>query len=211
MKLFSSISLIVFISTLTYAQSTMCFKENHTSMSTIENVALDGGECKSTLTVNQMKEKGWKVDDIKITTKENKYNFIYIFKKNIIKENPYKESLLKSNQALENRILKKLEEKNIQKVEKKKVEKRIKSELAGKKMYISKCQSCHGQNGEKSVYDETIPLKDMSLDDMSFAINRYTNDHTYGYGYNTIMAQIASNIVKADLEKMKNYLNSINK
>ena len=36
----------------------MCFKENHKSMSTIENTPLDGGICAGKYTVNDMKTKG---------------------------------------------------------------------------------------------------------------------------------------------------------
>jgi hypothetical protein len=76
MKLLTSITLGLITTTSLFAQTTMCFKENHNSMATIENTKLDGGECKSTYSIKDMKVKGWNVDDIKITTKEEKYNFI---------------------------------------------------------------------------------------------------------------------------------------
>ena len=41
-----SLSTLAF-STLAFSQTTMCFKENHTDLMTLEKVALDGGESNS--------------------------------------------------------------------------------------------------------------------------------------------------------------------
>ena len=211
MKLLSSITLTLLASTLAYSQTTMCFKENHNSMSTIEYTALDGGECKSTLSTNDMKTKGWEVDDIKITTKEGKYSFIYIFKKNATQSNL---ALVNSNVTdaeLENRIMKKIEAKKVQEIKEKKIEKILVNKIEGKKLYTAKCQSCHGAKGETSAYNVALPLKDMSVDDMSFAIGQYTNRHDFGKGYQTVMRPIAANTTKSSLVKIKDYLDSINK
>ena len=58
----------------------MCFKEGHSSMSTIENIALEGGACAGKYSIKDMKAKGWSVDDIKISQGSNGMNFIYILK-----------------------------------------------------------------------------------------------------------------------------------
>jgi cytochrome c553 len=211
MKLLSSITLTLLASTLGFSQTTMCFKENHNSMSTIENTKLDGGECKSTLSTNDMKEKGWKVDDIKITTKEGKYSFIYIFKKN---STPSNFALTNSNvtdEQLENRILKRIEAKKVQEIKEKNIEIKLVNKIAGKKLYTAKCQSCHGEKGEKSAYNVSLPLKEMSVDDMNYAIGQYTNRHDYGKGYQTVMRPIAANTTNSDLRKIKDYLDSVNK
>ena len=63
-------------STSLLADTTMCFKENHQSMATIENTPLDGGICAGKNTVNQMKAKGWSVDDIKISQTATGMSFI---------------------------------------------------------------------------------------------------------------------------------------
>lgn len=212
MKLLSSITLTLLASTLTYAQTTMCFKENHNSMSTIESTKLDGGECKNTHTINEMKEKGWKVDDIKITTtNQGKYNFIYILKKGSTNTNFSATNSNISEEQLEKNILKRLEKKKEKEKKEKEIEKKLKDKIAGKEIYINKCQSCHGEKGEKSAYNASKPLKDMNLEDMSYSIDRYTLDASYGNGYQTVMRSIAANITKNDLEKIYNYLESLNK
>jgi len=62
------------------ADTTMCFKENWTEVSKIESVALSGGKCKDTFSVNDMTTKGWRIDDMKISSAELGMNYIYIFK-----------------------------------------------------------------------------------------------------------------------------------
>ena len=61
----------------------MCFKEN-ASMTTIESTPLNGGACNGKYTVNDMKAKGWSVDDIKISQTANGMNFIYILKLHLL-------------------------------------------------------------------------------------------------------------------------------
>jgi hypothetical protein len=60
-------SILLLSSTSLLADTTMCFKENHKSMTTIESTPLDGGVCNGKFSVNDMKAKGWNVDDIKIS------------------------------------------------------------------------------------------------------------------------------------------------
>lgn len=211
MKLLAPLTITLFATTALFSQTTMCFKENHNSMSTIESTKLDGGECKSTFTINDMKTKGWSVDDIKITTKESMYNFIYILKKGNISTNLVASGSNLNQQDLEDKILKRLEDKKVQELKELKIEKELKEKAFGKEVYTNKCQSCHGQKGEKSAYNAARPLKDMSLEDMEYAINRYTNDSSYGNGYQIQMNSIAPNTTKNELEQIHNYLNSINK
>lgn len=59
------------------AATTQCFKKDWTKPSTIESVTLDGGECKGTFSLKQMKSKGWYVDDIQI--KKNKQGLDYTY------------------------------------------------------------------------------------------------------------------------------------
>ena len=213
MKLFTSVTLTLLASTIGFAETTMCFKENHNSMTTIENTALDGGECKSTLSTNDMKAQGWSVDDIKITTKDGKYNFIYIFKKNQTQSN-FAQVNTNSNvtdQELEDRILKRMEAKKAKEIKEKEIEVKLQNKIAGKEIYTARCQSCHGEKGEKAAYNVGNALRDMSADDMGHAIGQYTNRSDYGYGYNMVMKPIASAITKTQIVKIKDYLDSINK
>ena len=111
-------------STSLLADTTMCFKENHKSMSTIENTPLDGGICAGKYTVNDMKTKGWSVDDIKISQTANGMNFIYILKNGSTVA--VQSSQFSGNQAqMEANILAKLEAKK-EAEEKAKVEKELK-------------------------------------------------------------------------------------
>lgn len=74
------ISSILLLATSSFASTTMCFKESHSSMATIESIALDGGECAGKYSINDMKAKGWNVDDIKISQTPKGMSFIYILK-----------------------------------------------------------------------------------------------------------------------------------
>ena len=209
MKLLSSLTLTFLTSSMIYAQTTMCFKENHNSMSTIESVKLEGGECKSKFTLNDMKEKGYTINDIKITTLNNgKYNFIYILKKS---NSTSLQSNIFSEKQLEKRILQRIEEKKAK--EKKEQEEKLALQLIedGKKIYTNKCQSCHGIKGEKTPYNVGNSLKDLSEDEIANLISNYSNDSSYGYGYGLIMRPIADSITKESVSKIKAYLDSINK
>ncbi|KAB7888698.1 c-type cytochrome [Poseidonibacter ostreae] len=211
MKLLAPLTITLFATTALFSQTTMCFKENHNSMSTIEATKLDGGECKSTYTLNDMKAKGWSVDDIKITTKDSKYSFIYILKKGTTTTTLVAANANLNQKDLEDKILKRLEDKKVQEEKELKIEKILKSKIEGKEIYINKCQSCHGDKGEISAYNVAKPLKDLSLDDMEHAIGQYTNRSDYGYDYNMVMKPIAANTTKAQLAKIKDYLDSVNK
>jgi len=82
MKLLYKSILTIFASTLLAqnlsADTTLCYKNNWKSPSTIETIKLDGGECKGELTYKDMLKKGWFLKDIKITTGENGLNYTYL-------------------------------------------------------------------------------------------------------------------------------------
>ncbi len=197
-------------STIVYANTTMCFKENHTSMSTIEKVKLNGGECKSIFSVNDMKNKGWIIDDIKITTSSNGMNYIYIFKDKNLISNGNTFNTTETQKDIEARILASLEKKK----EKEKIEKELKRkttlEQEGEIFYIAKCQSCHGKNGELEARGYSRPLNTLTLDEMEKTIRDYSNG-TYDRGLAMVMRPIANTTTYKDLEKVYNYLNKINK
>lgn len=190
---------------LLLAETTMCFKENHSSMATIENTKLDGGECKGLFSLNDMKNNNWKVEDIKITTKDNNYSFIYILKK-LSDQTNITTSL--SNEELEKNIIKRLKLKEEKEKEQKVILQKNKDREKGKTLYAKKCSSCHGKKGELKV-GRSMPLNKISLENLKFMIARYTNDFDYGKGQQTLMRPYAVNTNNIELEKMYLYLQSL--
>ena len=194
-------------STSLLADTTMCFKENHKSMSTIENTPLDGGICAGKYTVNDMKTKGWNVDDIKISQNTTGMNFIYILK---TANNTAATSNFVGNQAqMEANILAKLEKKKVEE-EKVKVEKELEeASIDAGKIYTSKCQTCHGTNGEKKAYNTGRPLKDLSYADMQESIKDYKSGNKNS-GNANIMVPYANFVDYKELKGIHGYLNKIN-
>ena len=96
-KIFSKLLLagasICLLSNLAQAEDTACFKNDVEKPSLIEDVTLDGGICNGKYSLNQMKNNGWDVLDIKITTSQNKFNYTYYFTKS-------SNESLKTNNAL---------------------------------------------------------------------------------------------------------------
>jgi hypothetical protein len=72
---------ICLLSNLAQAEDTACFKNDVEKPSLIEDVTLDGGICNGKYSLNQMKNNGWDILDIKITTSQNKFNYTYYFTK----------------------------------------------------------------------------------------------------------------------------------
>ena len=201
-------SMILLGSISLFADTTMCFKENHKSMSTIENTPLDGGACASKYSVTDMKAKGWSVDDIKISQTANGMNFIYILK--TASSSSTVVPVVAGNQAdMEARIVEKLEKKKVEE-EKAKVEKELKdAQVDAQKIYTTKCQSCHGEKGEKSAYNSSRPLKDLSLEDMQEAIKDYKVGRVNSSNA-TIMAPYASFTDYKEIQGIHAYLNKLN-
>ena len=82
MKLLTKSLISIFATTLLVqglnAKTTMCYKKDWKSPSTIETVELDGGECNSEFSFKQMQEKGWFLKDIKIKKGDNGLSYTYI-------------------------------------------------------------------------------------------------------------------------------------
>ncbi|QKE29758.1 hypothetical protein AACT_2688 [Arcobacter acticola] len=200
-------SILLLSSTSIFADTTMCFKENHQSMSTIENTPLDGGICAGKNTIADMKAKGWLVDDIKISQSANGMNFIYVLK--TPGSQMASQSNFSGNQAdMEARILEKLEKKK--EAEKVAKEIQIKKDLSvdGKNIYVNKCQSCHGEKGESTVGGYSRPLNTLSSEEMRHSISGYTNG-TYDRGRASVMRPITSTLTYVTLDKVSAYLESI--
>ena len=201
-------SILLLSASSIFADTTMCFKENHQSMSTIETTPLDGGLCAGKNTIADMKAKGWNVDDIKISQTANGMNFIYILKTPV--SQMATQSNFSGNQAdMEARIMDKLEKKK--EAEKKAIEVKAIQDAAinGEKTYVNKCQSCHGTNGEKNAYNTSRPLKDLSIEDMTVSIRDYKLGNKNS-GNAVIMIPYANYVNENDIKGIYSYLQKIN-
>ena len=189
----------------------MCFKEN-ASMSTIESTPLNGGACAGKFSVNDMKTKGWNIDDIKISQTTNGMNFVYVLKTASTSVTNVSAPLaVAGNQAdMEARIMAKIEQKK-EAEEKAKVEQELKeASIDAQKIYTNKCQNCHGTNGEKSAYNSSRPLKTLSIEDMEESIKNYKNGRVDSSNA-TIMAPYASYLDNKTIKGIHAYLNNLNK
>jgi hypothetical protein len=105
------------------AQSTMCYKENWSTPSTIESTPLSGGECKDKKSLQDMKKEGWVVEDIKLGIGQSGMNYTYILKKGSYSNtaaNPDNVFLYGTQEEMEERILKQIEIKEKAKIAAKK-------------------------------------------------------------------------------------------
>ena len=197
MKLLAKLSLLTICVVSLNAQTTMCFKENHTKMSTIESIKLDGGMCDSKFSAKEMNKNGWSTSDIKI----NGNNYIYVFKKTTDLANVDMEKL-------EQRVLQKIELKN----KKEKEEKRVKQEkgriLSGKKIYQSQCVDCHGKNGEIRASGSTA-INTFSLKEFEQSLRGYLTDEKVNNPSAILMIPYAKIIDSTDTKNIYVYLQSL--
>jgi len=199
-------TILLFGSTLLLAETTMCFKEN-ASMTTIESTPLNGGACNGKYTVNDMKAKGWSVDDIKISQTATGMNFIYILK---TASTTQVTPVVTGNQAdMEARIVEKLEKKKEAEAKAKEVQEIKEAAIDGEKVYTTKCQSCHGTNGEKSAYNSSRPLKTLSVEDMNEAIKDYKVGRMNSAN-STIMVPYANYLDEKTIKGIHGYLSNLN-
>ncbi|RXK13353.1 hypothetical protein CP965_06010 [Halarcobacter mediterraneus] len=204
MKLLSTLTLTSILSlSLAAAQTTMCYKENHKSMATIEQTSLDGGECKGTKSVQDMKNEGWNVADINIEKTEKGNNYIYVLKKEA-------EISSLNQQELENKILQRLEKRKEQEIAIKKERIYAQKSKSGETLYKNKCATCHGKNGEEKARGTSRPIKDLNLQDFTLSIRDY-NLGTYDRGMALVMKPYATLMDSNDIKNVYVYLQSINK
>lgn len=201
MKLLSSATLALLTTTSLFAQTTMCFKENHPSMTTIETITLDGGLCSSSKSVQDMKNEGWSVDDIKIEKSSSGNNYIYIFKKN--------EQTISSldEEKFEQRILQRLETRKKEELQAKKKEINLRMAKDGKALYIKKCQSCHGEKAKK-LYGPSRALIDLNFFDFKTTIRDYELGE-YDRGQAFVMKPYANLMSSRDVKNVYSYIKSL--
>lgn len=179
-------------------------------MSTIENIALEGGACAGKYSIKDMKAKGWSVDDIKISQGSNGMNFIYILKDGKTVQPTFSSNLSGNSADMEARILEKIEKKKEEEKKTKELERKVSLQADGEKIYTAKCQSCHGTKGELEAKGFSRPLNTLSQEDMRSSISGYING-TYNRGMASIMQPITSTITSETLEKVSAYLDKVNK
>ncbi len=182
-----------------YANTTMCYKNNWNDPSTIESEKLDGGECKGEKSIGQMKNEGWSVDDIKISSGDKGFNYIYIFKYNKTKQNDNNTSLNIDYKQLAVSI-----------EENKKDEQAKENLKEGKKLYVKLCEQCHGKKGELRAKGTSRPLNSLSIDDIKESIKGY-NRQDYDRGLAILMRPYANLVNNIKLEQIKLYLDSVNR
>lgn len=205
---------LIFASTLLtsslIAQTTMCFKQNHKDLTTIETAKLNGGECRGAYSLNEMKSNEWRVNDIKITpNSDGTSNFVYILKKGDQSTNFSNLNSNISQEELEERLLKRLEDKRKQEKIKEKEDLKLANIQAGKKTYIQHCASCHGNNGELKPYNVSRKLNVLPLNEFQAVMRDYLVDD-YDLGYKTVMLPYVNIVNEYDIENIFNYLDSIN-
>jgi len=100
-KIFNKLLLVgastCLLSNLAFAQDTTCYKNGVEKPSLIEDVTLDGGICNGKLSLNDMKNNGWDVLDIKINSSQNKFNYTYYFTKNSTNQKVNNNTILKTS------------------------------------------------------------------------------------------------------------------
>ena len=198
MNLLTKIALLATFSTLAFSEVTMCFKQNHTDMTTIESTKLDGGSCAGKKSALDMKKEGWKIDDLKISSN----NYFYVFKKTELSlENV-------DMDQLEARVLATMEKKRV--AEKKEAIKKAKLQLSaeGEHIYVNKCKGCHGKFGEIEP-GNTKALNKISLARFNTAMDGYRRG-TYNLGNIGEMRDFAMGLNSKNTSNMYIYLKSIN-
>jgi len=202
MKLLSSLTLAsILTSSLAFAQTTMCFKENHKSMSTIETTSLNGGECQNQKSVQDMKNDGWSVADINISNTSDGSNYIYIFKKEEKKLSSINEK------ALEEKILQRLETRKKEEQAAMKKEIKLRMSKNGKELYINKCQSCHGEKADE-IYGPSRALSELNLYDFKTTIRDYGLGE-YNRGQAFVMIPYANLMDNQDVKNVYSYIQSL--
>jgi cytochrome c553 len=188
--------------TILFGQSTMCYKENHTSPSTIETIKLDGGECKSEKSVTDMKKDGWTISNISMNAGNSGMNYMYVFSKGKAKASMMMGSFSKEELRAEMRALAKEEQVAIEKA---RVEEEAKK---GESIYKNACTKCHGQNAELKAYGKGVALNTMSAKD----IQRSLEDYALGeqkYGLGIIMAPYANALQHDEAKVVAEYIQTL--
>jgi len=196
--------LLLVFSSLSIAKTTMCYIENHTTPSSIDNIPLKGGICNDKLSINQLKAQGWIVEDIGITKGTDGLNYTYILKNN---SNSKQTTLSTTALSLKEEVIASIraDEKQQQLAKQQQL---LKDDIeSGKKYYIDKCQICHGEKGELEAENTSRPLNTLSYEEMEDSMRGYEFNE-YDRGIAIVMKPYIP--MDRDLKLIFAYLESIN-
>lgn len=86
------------------AKTTVCYKKDWNSPSTIETTSLDGGECAGKYSIKQMKEMGWNVLDIKIDSSSNNLSYQYLLTNDTLVSNDNQNLQIEKSSDIKNQL-----------------------------------------------------------------------------------------------------------
>lgn len=193
--------ILIFSSMALFAQTTMCYKENVTSMSGLENIKLDGGKCEGQMSLNEMKAQGWSIDDINISKTASGMNYIYILKN----ETQYSANDI---EKIEASIIEKLEKKKLEDKKKRIKEAKERMSRAGKVKYISQCQKCHGEKAELKAMGTSEPLINLDLKDMILRLGEYRRS-ARDNGNGIVMTPYAKTLEEREIKNIYSYIQTL--
>lgn len=187
-----------------FSNTTLCFKNGYNDFATIEEQKFFGGECKGKNSINDMKSKGWKIEDIKVVQKDELFNFVYILRESKSKIKPNSIDSINSKNT-------KIDYKKVAKIiEKKEEDEKIVLQLEeGKRLYTKNCQECHGVYGEIE-YQTSRAISKLSLEESLEIMRAYSWDE-YDRGFAFIMKAYADLTTPDRMKSIHKYLQSINK
>ena len=187
------------------ASTTMCYKKEHLDPSTIETIALDGGECASKNSVLDMKNMGYVIDSLKLQNETSGTTYLYVFKKEVKGISKTREVVTSgiTDEQLTARLEAIEKKKEIQKVE----EKTVSSLENGENIYNSTCKSCHG-DGSMRAYRTARPLNDLTLEEMEVSMRDYANG-SKDNGMAMLMTPYVNLVTEEDIQGIYNYLQTL--
>lgn len=200
MRIVGNILLLSCVSTLAFSEVSICYKKNHSDISTIENIKLDGGACAGNKSQIDMQKDGWKFENLQI--KDDGYLFIFKKEKEVA-------SLSKNDSKdLESKILAKIESKKQEEIKITKEKVIAKRFDTGKTLYTKKCSSCHGQKGEISVGNSKA-LNSIDLEHFQKAMKGYKIG-SYSLGNGSQMRDYSIGYTSSDIKNIDAYIKKIN-
>jgi cytochrome c553 len=197
MKIITKLAIITSLTTLAYSEVTICFKKNHSDISTLDSVKLDGGKCLGTNSQNEMLKRGWILDNFNMKNGD----YLFVFKKN---ENDLNITSKESIEAIIEKKIKK--DKNDEIANTLKIEKE-KSTSLGERTYLKKCASCHGLKADEKAGNSAL-LNSMSLDDFLDSLKGYKIG-SYNLGNSSEMKPYAVGFSSYEMKNVYEYIQSI--
>jgi cytochrome c553 len=110
------------------------------------------------------------------------------------------EIITKLESNLESKQIKEMEDKK-QKIIKQKL-------LSGKKIFVSKCQVCHGKKAQLEAYNRSRALNTLTLEEIKTSIKGYQTDQ-YDRGLAMIMKPYANSLMVEDIEAIYQYIQTL--